>query len=748
MPPQEEKDFDFVTGTAAAVIFTNEENGYTVLRLEGDDGLFTAVGCIPYAAPGEFYELTGTWGSHASYGKQFNVTSFSRFLPTAPVHIAEFLASGLFRGIGNATARRIVEQFGSETLDVLRDDPEALCRVRGITPEHAQEMNAVFQELYELRSLMDFTSQLGLPSIVSLRLHARYGDQALALLTDNPYLLIDEYFGIPFKEVDGFALNMGVAVNSSLRYEAALRATLIYNHSNGHLFLPRRKLLSAAAILLRENDPLVFNDALEHLIEQREIVCEEIMREEACYTSAMYDVECGVAQKLLALSRPRGEYRFGDAEPMITAAEHRLGIEYAPLQREAILSAAENGLMILTGGPGTGKTTTIRGILSVFEQMGLSVVLTAPTGRAAKRMSTLADAPAKTIHRLLEASFSSDRRSSDFARCASNPIEADAVVVDEVSMVDLPLMYALLSALPPTTRLILVGDADQLPSVGPGDLLRDLIASGTLPTVQLTEIFRQAQKSAIVTNAHAVNCGLMPKLNPSGDDSDFFFMRRSYPQDICNLVVDLCSKRLPGFKGLTTADIQVITPTRVRSCGAIELNQALQAVLNPQRGGEEVRTALYALRVGDRVMQTVNDYELCWEREDGSEAGQGVFNGDIGRIERIDTQAGTLLVRFDDRIAAYATEQAQNLELAYAVTVHKAQGSEFPCVIFALADGSDRLLTRNLLYTGLTRARSLMVMVGSPDTISYMVENQHTQKRYTALRARLRRGLVSGGKTC
>ena len=729
-----------VSGRAVAVLFSNPENGYTVLRLEGDEGLFTAVGCIPGPAPGEYYEMEGQWTAHPEYGRQFKISSFQRSLPDSIPDIEAFLASGLFSGIGKATARRITERFGEETLEVLRDNPAALSDVRGITSEHAAALGEAFNWQYELRSLMDFTMQMGLPAETALRLHTRYGSAALGLLTDNPYILIDDYFGVRFADADRFALQMGILPASSIRFEAALRATLLHNQNNGHVFLPRGKLIAAAAALLGLETPDVLEDALENLITTGEIVCEPILREEACYTEAMYEAECGVAERLLDIAAMRVRYRASDAEPLIAAAERSLGIEYAPAQREAILTAASSGLMILTGGPGTGKTTAIRGILSVFEQMGLSVALTAPTGRAAKRMTALTGADARTIHRLLEAGYTPDRTRAVFARTEENPIDADAVIVDEVSMVDLPLMYALLQALKPGTRLILVGDADQLPSVGPGNLLRDLLASGVLPAVRLDEIFRQARQSRIVTTAHQVNDGLPPSTDPQDAASDYFFMKRSRPEDAAALVIELCRTRLPGYRGLSPADIQVIAPTKLRGCGTAALNQRLQEALNPARPGQdELRTPAGAMRAGDRVMQTVNDYDLPWERDNG-EAGLGVFNGDIGVVEEADAKAGFLTVRYDDRLATYAAEQLRELDLAYAITVHKAQGSEFPCVILVLMDGPERLMTRNLLYTGLTRARSLLVIVGQPETLSRMAARDRTQKRYTALRVRLRRG--------
>lgn len=732
--------YDSISGRAVAVIFTNDENGYTVLRLEGDDGMFTAVGCIPCAAPGEWYDLSGVWGSHPEHGRQFTVASFERRLPTAPAHIAAFLGSGILHGIGPATAKRIVERFGTETFDILRENPAALSEVRGITDDRALELGELFSFRFELRSLLDFTSQLGLRPEIALRLHARCGSDALSMLTDNPYMLVDESYGVRFSEIDAFALKMGIPPASDMRFEAALKAVLIHNsHSEGHMFLPAGKLTQNAAHMLHLSDSLPLEEALERLTARGEIVREDILRQDACYTSAMYEAESEVAKALVEANTTAARYSRADAEPLISGAEKNLSLSYTPKQREAMFCAAEHGVMILTGGPGTGKTTTIRGILLLFEQMGLSVALAAPTGRSAKRITALTGSPAKTLHRLLEAGFTPDRSRAVFNRNAENPIEADALVIDELSMVDLPLMCAVLEALKPGTRLVLVGDADQLPSIGPGNLLRDLLASGVIPSIHLDEIFRQARQSAIVTGAHAINQGLLPPV-PESPDADYFFMRRFDDDKIAGLVIALARSRLPGYRGLTAADIQVISPTKHKQCGTVFLNQALQYALNPPAPDKsELKTAVCTLREGDRVMQTVNNYELPWQRDDGSEASQGVFNGDIGVVESYDERTGLLTVRYDDRLAVYTAQQAAELELVYAVTVHKAQGSEFPCVIYVAGEAADPLLTRNLLYTGFTRAKSLLVVVGRPDIVARMVENNVPQKRYTALRLRLRR---------
>jgi len=726
-----------IGGRAASVIFTNEDNGYTVLRLEGPEGHFTAVGCIPFPAPGEDYLLTGTWIQHPEYGRQFQVESFERWLPSDQDGMIVFLGSGLLRGIGTVTATRIVEEFGPESYGILRDHPEKLSALRGITEARAKEASADFVRQLELRQLIEFTAQCGLPVETALRLHMRLGPLALSVVSDNPYILVDDYYGIDFAVVDRFAMELGFTADASLRLEAAIRYELLFNSRSGHVFVPREKLCMISCQLLEQSDTAAMQAALDNLINCGEVICENICREDACYLASLYEAESECASRLIRARRAGKQYRRNDAEPLILDAERKLSIEYAHAQREAMFCAAENGVMVLTGGPGTGKTTTIRGILLLFEQMGLSVTLTAPTGRAAKRITQLCGAEAKTIHRLLEAGRTPDNTAAVFGRNAENPLDTDAIIVDELSMVDLPLMHALLCALRPDTRIVLVGDADQLPSVGPGNLLRDLIASGVVPAIHLDEIFRQAQESAIVTGAHAVNNGCMPTLTGT---KDLFFMRRNRPEDTVSTVVELCKTRLPNYYHLDPAQIQVITPTRQRETGCVSLNQSLQAALNPPaRSKAEFRRGDLLLRVGDRVMQTVNNYDLLWQKEDASEAGMGVFNGDIGVITEIDTKAELINVRFDDRMVTYAAEQAHDLELAYAVTVHKSQGSEFPCVVFVAYDGAKRLLSRNLLYTGMTRARDLLVMVGRPETLSYMIDNNVPQKRYTALRVRLRR---------
>lgn len=731
-----------VDGRVMSVLFSNPDNGYSVLKIasEGESGeaeTVTAVGCFPQIAPGEDVVLTGTWSNHPDYGRQLNVTWAERYLPEDESGMQLFIGSGLLSGIGSRTAARIVETFGAETYDVLSAQPERLSAVKNITPERAKEICAQFSSLMDLRRLMEFAGNMGLATAVALRLHMVLGSAAIDKLTSNPYILASGDFGVKFQDADRLAMQMGISADSDLRMDAAVLHELHFNGRSGHLFVPYAKLVAAAAQLLQLASPAPAEDALERLIATGQIVCEHICGVDACYLAENYEAECDVALRLAQSAAMESVLREADLLPLLDKAERSLGITYADRQREAILCAAKHGVMVLTGGPGTGKTTAIRGILLLFRQMGLSVCAAAPTGRAAKRISQLCDVEAKTIHRLLEAGASSDQQLTGFARNEDNPLDTDAIVIDELSMVDIPLMQALLKALRPDVRIVLVGDADQLPSVGPGNVLRDLIASGVIPAVHLDEIFRQAKESAIITGAHAINDGQMPAISGK---KDFFLMKRGSVPQIRDTIVELCSKRLPGYQGLSAADIQVITPTKMREAGSVQLNQALQAALNPGKpGSAELKLAGCVLRAGDRVMQTRNNYDLAWDNLTHTESGLGVFNGDIGVIEEIDRETELVTVRFDDRYCAYTYEQAGELELAYAITVHKAQGSEFPCVVFALSDSAPRLLTRNLLYTGVTRARSLLVAVGLPETMGNMVRNNLPTRRYTALRARLKR---------
>lgn len=736
----DERTYVLIRGTVEQVVFYNEENGYAVLRLAAEDGAeVTATGAFPNIGPGEQVILTGFWVTHPSYGEQFSTEAFERRLPTSVRGIAEYLGSGLLRGVGQRLAARIAEKFGEDTFEVLAHKPERLTAIRGITESKAREIGRQFVEQTEMRLLMDFLNEHGLPVSLTPLLYKRLHDSAIDALCENPYLLCDSYYEVDFKVADALAMELGLSMLSEERAEAGILYTLVFNLDNGHTFIPVEKLTGAVCALLSDDD-VVFDevrvlDGIERLREKGRLVREHIAGRDAAYLRDIYTAETYLAEMLGKMAARSYQYDF-DVDELLRALELNSAFPYSEKQQQAIGMAARNGLVILTGGPGTGKTTTVRGILQVFETLGLHTLLAAPTGRAAKRLSELTGMEAKTIHRLLEAGFAAGGRTA-FARNLTNPLECDAIILDEVSMVDITLMQALIEALPHGARLVLVGDADQLPPVGPGNFLRDMIGSHRVPTIQLTEIFRQAQQSDIVMNAHAVNAGQMP--TPSGADGDFFLMKRADPAAVIETVAQLCAKRLPDHYGFAPAQIQVLSPAKRQGSGTYPLNRRLQEALNPPAENKrEKRFGDTIFREGDRVMQVRNNYDIIWERGDG-EQGTGVFNGDVGELVQIFPQQECMAVRFDDRLATYTFDMLGELELAYAVTVHKSQGSEFDAVVLALSDGLPRkLLTRNILYTAITRAKQLLVIVGSMDTVAYMVENNQKGRRYSALKVRLR----------
>lgn len=736
----DERTYVLIRGTVEQVVFYNEENGYAVLRLAAEDGAeVTATGAFPNIGPGEQVILTGFWVTHPSYGEQFSTEAFERRLPTSVRGIAEYLGSGLLRGVGQRLAARIAEKFGEDTFEVLAHKPERLTEIRGITESKAREIGRQFVEQTEMRLLMDFLNEHGLPVSLTPLLYKRLHDSAIDALCENPYLLCDSYYEVDFKVADALAMELGLSMLSEERAEAGILYTLVFNLDNGHTFIPVEKLTGAVCALLSDDD-VVFDevrvlDGIERLREKGRLVREHIAGRDAVYLRDIYTAETYLAEMLGKMAARSYQYDF-DVDELLRALELNSAFPYSEKQQQAIGMAARNGLVILTGGPGTGKTTTVRGILQVFETLGLHTLLAAPTGRAAKRLSELTGMEAKTIHRLLEAGFAAGGRTA-FARNLTNPLECDAIILDEVSMVDITLMQALIEALPHGARLVLVGDADQLPPVGPGNFLRDMIGSHRVPTIQLTEIFRQAQQSDIVMNAHAVNAGQMP--TPSGADGDFFLMKRADPAAVIETVAQLCAKRLPDHYGFASAQIQVLSPAKRQGSGTYPLNRRLQEALNPPAENKrEKRFGDTIFREGDRVMQVRNNYDIIWERGDG-EQGTGVFNGDVGELVQIFPQQECMAVRFDDRLATYTFDMLGELELAYAVTVHKSQGSEFDAVVLALSDGLPRkLLTRNILYTAITRAKQLLVIVGSMDTVAYMVENNQKGRRYSALKVRLR----------
>lgn len=732
-----------IQGTVTQIVFQNIENGYVVLRLLARDGEeVTVTGTIPNLGLGEELICCGNWVTHPSYGEQFQANTFERRLPESARGVAEYLGSGLIRGIGPRLAARIAEVFGAEAFDVLQNEPERLTEIRGITARKARDIGKQFTEMSEMRLLMDFLTENSLPVSLTPLLYKRLGVAAVDALSENPYMLCDEFYGIEFHLADQLAANLDIPRLATERCDAAILYTMRFNLDNGHTFIPVEKLVEATASLLSDDEVTVQPERVEEGIIRLEgtgqVVREFICNRDAVYLRAMHEAEDYLAETLRQMSEREYTYDF-DVEQLVAELEADSEIDYAPLQRQAIVTAAKYGVTILTGGPGTGKTTTVRGMLHLYEALGLTVLLAAPTGRAAKRLSELCGMEAKTIHRLLEAGYVVGGGRLAFQRCATNPLECDVVVLDEVSMVDVMLMQALLEAMPRDARLVLVGDADQLPPVGPGNFLRDLIGSGRVPVIALTEIFRQAQQSAIVMNAHAINLGQMP--TPSGKDGDFFVMKKDSPADIMATVVSLCKERLPRYYGLSPKQIQVLSPARRQGAGTIPLNRLLQEALNPAADGKpEKRFGDVIFREGDRVMQVRNNYDIVWESLDGSETGTGMFNGDVGEITQILPAQECMVVRFDDKFATYTFDMLGELELAYAMTVHKAQGSEFEAVIVTVSKGmSRRLLTRSILYTAITRAKKLLVLVGNPEAIEYMVKTNARNKRYSALRTRLRR---------
>ena len=726
-----------ISGTVDSVIYKNEENGYTVLRLrDGSDEPVTVVGCFPYAAAGESMIISGAWTTHSVHGRQFKAEFAQRLLPTTAPAIFQFLSGGSIKGVGPATATLIVDRFGDKTLDVMLNSWQELASIRGISSAKAQQISGDFRRQAGVRMLMEFVCSFGLRPILAMRMYKFFGDKAMETLRENPYILSGELIGGSFAEADTMALELGIESGSKNRIGAAAIYELKHNTLNGHCFIPREKLVAATAELIGVEAEAV-DARIGELAESGEIIFEEIAGCRACYLPELYEAERDAAEQFARMSRRRFKDK-ANIEKLLAELEKNQGIKYAPMQRQTLELALKDQIVVLTGGPGTGKTTSIRAILSLFEQLGLKTLLTAPTGRAAKRMTELTGYDASTVHRLLGAKFVEEDDRVVFTKDESDRLDCDAVVLDECSMVDILLMDALLKALPPDARLIMVGDADQLPSVGPGNVFSALIRSEVIPTVRLTEIFRQTGGSHIVRNAHLINKGEHPDL--AENSGDFFRLKRLEAGSSVDTITELCAQRLPEKMNIPSADIQVLTPTRRGELGTVNLNRVLQARLNP--ASDEKKEKLFGdfvFREGDRVMQIKNNYDILWKNEANTESGSGIYNGDIGEIRAIDMTAETLTVSFDGRLASYGFDSLLELEHAWAVTVHKAQGSEYRAVILALSTSSKGLLTRDLLYTAVTRAKELLIMVGDDQTAYYMIDNYRRTKRYTALRVRLRK---------
>ena len=730
-----EQELEILQGTIGAVVYQNYDNGYSVLRLSLENGqTATVVGTIPLPCVGERLMVTGKWTTHSSYGKQFEAEFLERMMPQSANEILTYLSGRVIKGIGPRIAAKIVNHFGDEALIIMEREPERLAEISGITDKRAQEIGEEFRLQVGMRSLLEFFALHHLSAELAVKTYKLYGEASMDMLYDDPYILTEDGLEAPFGAVDRFAIDLGFAGDDPRRVKAGLNFELRYNLSAGHSFLPEEKLVNATALLLSVENAVAQN-ALERLVEVKQLVRGELAGITVVYLPALYEAEVYCAQRLLEFSEchyPKSAF----FSRMVKTASQDGGLTYSPEQAQAIESAATTGLLLVTGGPGTGKTTIVKGILSLYDQMGMKYVLAAPTGRAAKRLTEVTGQEASTIHRLLGAGIDPHTGELFFSKNEEDPLKADAVIVDEMSMVDILLLHSLLKDIPQRARLILVGDPDQLPPVGPGFPFNDMLRAKTLPSVRLTEIFRQAQESLIVMNAHSVNAGTMPELR--NRKSDFFFLPCRSEEEVAQTIQGLCQSRLPKNMGIPSEDIQVLSPTKKGGAGTFHLNKILQAALNPPAPNKKEKLlGEIIFREGDRVMQIRNNYDILWKKTDASQVGAGIFNGDVGIIQSIDMNLELVSILFDDRIAEYDFTQLIELEPAYAMTVHKSQGSEYRAVVLSAWNASPYLLSRSILYTAITRARELLIIVGREDTIGQMVSNAKVGRRYTGLKLRL-----------
>ncbi len=726
-----------LSGTVEHVVYHNDKNQYTVLEMAAGNELVTVVGAFPFVSEGEELHVYGTWSSHPSFGDQFKAETFERARPATTAAMLKYLSSGAVKGVGPATARRIIDAFGAQALTVIENEPERLSQIKGITPEKAKEIGAELKRVYGIRELMAFLGSYGVRPEETVLVWKQFGEGSVSCIQDDPYCLCGEGLDISFTIADTIAESMEMPRDDSGRVQAGVLYVLRHNLDNGHTCLPVDKLCRAAAQLLGVELEAV-QDAVYTLCQNFQLACEDFGGREFLFLQKQHVSEQFIAARMRSMLQMPPQ-AIGGADIQIAAIEEARGMRYAEKQKEAIRAALDQGVLILTGGPGTGKTTTLNAIIHILKCAGEKVFLAAPTGRAAKRMSELTREEAKTIHRLLQVDWD-EHDNPVFTRNERNPLECDCLVIDELSMVDSYVFESVLRALPLSCRLILVGDSDQLPSVGAGNVLGDLIASGLFPTVQLKEIFRQSMESLIVTNAHRIVEGKLPELRRK--DSDFFFLPQEDPAAAAALIVSLCAKRLPKSYGYSSvADIQVLCPGRKGELGTVELNKLLREAVNPlEKGKTEVKINGALFRQGDKVMQIRNDYDLPWTREDDS-GGEGVFNGDMGVITAIDKPGGVIHVRIDDKDVLYDFERAGNeLEPAYAVTVHKSQGNEFTAVVIPVLRPPAQLCYRNLLYTGVTRAKKLLILVGRQSVVEAMIENDRKMRRYTGLGRFLEQG--------
>ena len=727
-------------GTIAEIIFHNNENGYTVAVFETETEAFTAVGNIPSASVGRGYVLRGEFITHQTYGEQFSVKEFEEIMPSTKDGIKEFLSSGAMKGIGRKTASAIVSRLGIDTLKIIEQEPQRLTEVSGIGKKTAQRIAEAFGKHREFANIVLYLQQFGISADYAMKLYQVYGADTVKAVEENPYRLVEDVFGIGFKKADKIAEKMGVAEDDEFRIKSGVKFTLSYFAGEGNTFLPQNILCEKTGQLLDLSIQLI-EDELPAMAFSGDIRIENLDGRNVVFLEAYYMAEQNVCKRLAAINSAELKPISGGVDSLISRTENATGIYLSENQKHAVITSLNMGVSVITGGPGTGKTTIINTIINILEESGLKTAIAAPTGRAAKRITETSGHYASTIHRLLEYYFSESENMMRFGKTKEDPLDYDAVIVDEASMIDLMLMNGLVSAVRPGTRLIIVGDADQLPSVGAGNVLRDIINSEYIYCTKLTEIFRQAKESMIVVNAHRINRGEYPDCNAK--DKDFFLLRRGSEKEMLETIKNLCLTRLPGYyKDVSpTADIQILTPVRKGILGSINLNKELQEVLNPpQPGLEEKQLGERIFREGDKVMQIKNNYQMTWKNLEDFTEGEGVFNGDVGFIKKVDREFNEITVVYDEiRYVTYHFNQLDELELAYAITVHKSQGSEFPIVIMPVSWFPPMLATRNLLYTGVTRGKKSVVLVGSENKLNSMVDNDRISERFSGLGIRLKR---------
>ena len=730
-----------IQGFISSIRYRNPENGYSVLSFVIDDTEETLVGNFLTVSEGEMLKVTGEWVVHPIYDKQFKATSYESIQPEDELAILRYLSSGIIKGIGPTLAKRIVDEFGKDTFTVMEEQPELLEKIKGITLRKAQEIGVLMQEKRGYREAMIYLTKYGIGNALAIKVYSFYGDRIYSILKENPYRLAEDIQGVGFKTADEIAARMGIKGDSEYRIQSGIMYTLVLATGQGFMYLPRDVLEKKASEIL-DVPPERISPLIDNLMVDRKL----IIKGDAVYAPSNYYVEQSAAGMLISVERNASSDSRNDTLSLTKEVENiavRAGFSLDPLQTEAVVKAVTNGVSIITGGPGTGKTTTIKTLIGYFEAHGMDIALAAPTGRAAKRMTEATGYEAKTIHRLLElnGTIDEDGTNAGFERNEDNPLEVDAVIVDEMSMVDIFLFRALLKAIPAGARLVMVGDAHQLPSVGPGQVLRDLLESECFPVTRLETIFRQEGSGDIVVNAHRINNGEDIKVEKGS--KDFFFIERNDISKIMVNIVELITQNLPDYVGAEPFDIQVLTPTRKGNLGVVALNRYLQKALNPpDKHKNEHYYDEEVFREGDKVMQIRNNYQATWEvlgkHNIPIDSGIGIFNGDMGRIVEIDENNSSLTVEFDDsKRVTYDFTDLDELELAYAITVHKSQGSEYGAVIMPMVSGPRQLMNRNLLYTGVTRAKKCLVMIGNPETVHEMIENNHENLRYSGLKSRI-----------